>query len=703
MASKHKPSLVKYAPQSQEEMLQQRLREAEDTLQAIREGGVDALIVETGEGDQVFTLKSADYPYRLIIDNMIQGAVIFDDSGIIFYANATFAGMVNYSHQELFGYTLDSFIVEEDREFFRTLSSSHSHSAGGTGTIRLVPKDRHDLAVFVGLISIKIDNQYLHCAILTDLTEQKKYDRALAEEKFSRMILEQTGEAVVVCEPSGRIIRSSRATDRLVQQSTLHTWFHEKFKFQSPITGMPACGSEPWNEERNVVEDVIGGRTLHGLEVALQVANRTVPLLLSGRPLQDEDENTIGAIITMVDITEQKEAEQALKHLNDTLEQRIVDRTRDLLVYQQHLREMTSELVVTEQRERRRLANELHDYLAQLIVVCRMKLAQLNRAGWTPELKTNIEDIDKILTDSLEYTRTLIAELSPSILYELGLVPALFWLGGQFVRHDLHVDVQEEDKDISLPEDHAIFVFQAVRELLFNILKHADTKHATISLKKTAPHELQVKVKDAGRGFHLSTESHDFARPGKFGLFSIRERVEALGGGIQIESKPEEGTCITLCVPFDSLTPSELSDSRSGPLTFMKSQSPTTTRDKGIRILLVDDHALVRQGMRGLLEVQPDFLVVGEAENGLEAIENTRTLHPDIIVMDVNMPKMNGIEATRYIMREFPSMPIIGLSVQEDKHVQGLMREAGAILYLTKNGIASQLVDGIRQVVARTP
>ena len=182
-------------------------------------------------------------------------------------------------------------------------------------------------------------------------------------------------------------------------------------------------------------------------------------------------------------------------------------RTHDLLSYQKHLREMTSELVVTEQRERRRLANELHDYLAQLLVVCRMKIAQLNRDAWSPELKTDIDDVDKILTDSLSYTRTLIAELSPSILYELGIVPALVWLGGQFERHDLHVHVQGEEKNIPLPEDHAIFVFQSVRELLFNIMKHADTNQATISLKKTASHELQVTVEDTGRGFHLSKET----------------------------------------------------------------------------------------------------------------------------------------------------------------------------------------------------
>ena len=80
MAQKHKPPLAKPTSLNREEMLQLRLQEAEDTLQAIREGAVDALIVETGEGDQVFTLKSADYPYRLIIDKMVQGAVIFDDS-----------------------------------------------------------------------------------------------------------------------------------------------------------------------------------------------------------------------------------------------------------------------------------------------------------------------------------------------------------------------------------------------------------------------------------------------------------------------------------------------------------------------------------------------------------------------------------------------------------------------------------------------
>jgi DNA-binding NarL/FixJ family response regulator len=131
----------------------------------------------------------------------------------------------------------------------------------------------------------------------------------------------------------------------------------------------------------------------------------------------------------------------------------------------------------------------------------------------------------------------------------------------------------------------------------------------------------------------------------------------------------------------------------------LTSTSRKAFRSQGIRILLVDDHALVRQGIRGLLEVHADLQVVGEAQNGLEAIEYTRTLHPDIIVMDVNMPKLNGIEATRRIVEEWPEVQIIGLSVQEDEHIQKIMLEAGAVRFLTKNGVANELVDGIRHLV----
>jgi PAS domain S-box-containing protein len=417
-------------------------------------------------------------------------------------------------------------------------------------------------------------------------------------------------------------------------------------------------------------------------------------------PLYDSQDVPYAVCGIANDITARKKAEQSLQELNDSLEQRVADRTRDLLVYQENLRAMTSELVVTEQRERRRLSIELHDYLAQLLGVCRMKLAQVTHDEKVPGLKLNLEEIDKILSDSLSYTRTLIAELSPSILYELGLVPALKWLAQQMDRHGLSVQVQQADQIIQTSEDQGIFVFQAVRELLFNVIKHSGVNKATVSVDGYADQVLQVLVQDAGAGFQSSLNSTDHTQPGKFGLFSIRERAEALGGRFDIESAPGQGTLARLVVPIQPVPLSVLSnqDSKEIPKP-LKPSANDHARKKVVRILLVDDHAMIREGIRTLLEHHEDLVIVGEAKNGEDALEAAKLVLPDVVVMDVNMPKINGIEATKSLTQDHPSVKVIGLSVHEDNQIEKLMLEAGAAMYVTKGSVAKHLVEAIRHVV----
>jgi DNA-binding NarL/FixJ family response regulator len=113
-------------------------------------------------------------------------------------------------------------------------------------------------------------------------------------------------------------------------------------------------------------------------------------------------------------------------------------------------------------------------------------------------------------------------------------------------------------------------------------------------------------------------------------------------------------------------------------------------------VLLVDDHALVRRGFATLLAGEPDLEVVGEADNGQRAVELTRKLTPDVIVMDVSMPGMNGIDATRAILAEFPTTRVIGLSMFEDPEQPEAMRQAGAVGYLSKNDSAEALLAAIR-------
>jgi DNA-binding NarL/FixJ family response regulator len=117
-----------------------------------------------------------------------------------------------------------------------------------------------------------------------------------------------------------------------------------------------------------------------------------------------------------------------------------------------------------------------------------------------------------------------------------------------------------------------------------------------------------------------------------------------------------------------------------------------------IRILLVDDHQILRQGLRSMLESEPGFEIVAEAMDVEMAVELAASVHPDVVLMDINIPKLNGMEATRRIKHLFPDIAVIGLSMHEDPKVEQLMYEAGASVYLSKGTAFNIVCDTIRQV-----
>jgi DNA-binding NarL/FixJ family response regulator len=100
---------------------------------------------------------------------------------------------------------------------------------------------------------------------------------------------------------------------------------------------------------------------------------------------------------------------------------------------------------------------------------------------------------------------------------------------------------------------------------------------------------------------------------------------------------------------------------------------------------------MVREGFRTLIECDPECEVAGEAANGEDAVILARVISPDVVIMDINMPRMNGIEATRRIKQEMPHIAVIGLSVHDDRGLAATMLEAGAVSYLTKGGPAEEL------------
>ena len=431
-------------------------------------------------------------------------------------------------------------------------------------------------------------------------------------------------------------------------------------------------------------------------ELELRIASRTAQLKVANHALEME-------------LGQRKRAEEALRRLNTDLEQRITERTRDLVASNHRLQALASELTLAEQRERKRLASELHDYLAQILALARIKMSQLRQKVSAESPGTQlVGEIDSLLEKAGEYTRSLMAKLNPPVLDELGLPSALTWLAKQMPLHGLLVEVRLFQEQVALPDDQSVLLFQSVRELLINVAKHAGTDRATVSLRVDPDQQLSIEVQDQGRGFDpvaLETKSEN----GRFGLFSVRERMQAMGGRLDVISRLGEGTTVTMILPLAKAKPTEAD---TPPGTFAHRAAPAEPSifqiphapvhpppGNTIRLLLVDDHTMVRQGLRSLLESYEDVMIVGEGSNGDEAIELVEQLRPALVVMDLNMPKKNGIEATARIKARWPETVVIGLSVQAGEEARRAILNAGGAVLLTKEAAVDELYRTIREVL----
>lgn len=214
------------------------------------------------------------------------------------------------------------------------------------------------------------------------------------------------------------------------------------------------------------------------------------------------------------------------------------------------LQALTTELVQAEARERRRLAQILHDSLQQLLVGARYNLELLRKQGEAPDSQATLLRIDGFLADCIRVSRSLTAELSPPILYEAGLASALRWLGSWFREtHGLAVHITADHELLTEPEDVKVTVFQAVRELLFNVVKHAQVKQAQVRIAPTEDCQLEIVVSDKGVGFDPARLRARKGKGGGLGLFSLRERLESLGGQLVVKSAPGLGSCLTIRLP----------------------------------------------------------------------------------------------------------------------------------------------------------
>ena len=392
-----------------------------------------------------------------------------------------------------------------------------------------------------------------------------------------------------------------------------------------------------------------------------------------------------------------RESEQRLREMNETLEERIAERTQVAEQRATQLRALASELALTEQRERRRLAKILHDHLQQILVAAKLKVGLLKKRIEIEDQRARLQRVDELLDESIGVSRSLTVELSPPVLYDAGFTAALEWLTRHMQeKHGFSVRVEVETDLEPAGEDLRVFLFDAVRELLFNVVKHGGTSEASLQVGVANAGDFQVIVADEGVGMVPQDDEPGFQESG-FGLFSIRERLGLLGGRMQIDSSVNLGTRIILTIPVGLTEPGRhlpASAKRHGGTSDVSEEEGSEST--ALRILLADDHKMFRKGLSNLLREHPGLEVVAEAGDGRTAVKLAQELRPDVIVMDVAMPQLNGIEATRRVREILPGVRVVGLSMHEEDDMARAMLDAGANVYLKKDGSLERLVEAIR-------
>jgi PAS domain S-box-containing protein len=515
-----------------------------------------------------------------------------------------------------------------------------------------------------------------------DVTERRKAEDAVQarrdeeHDRELRLLLETATQGIVSVDAQGIIVTANRALEAMFgwEDGTLVGQPIDCLvpsSFRPPhLQHRTEYFAQPHPRQMGVDFDLFGQRK-DGTTFPIEVSLNHVATRGGGH-----------AIAFVTDITARKRAEAALQERTVELERRTAQLSR-----------MASDLTLAEQRAREELAKTLHDGLQQLLVSASMNLdRQVKREAQRGAGTDALDEVKSHIDEAIAAARSLSFELFPPVLHGSGLPAALAWLA-DWTRNQYGLVVQVSTNPLANSDrkDVRTLLFESVRELLFNAVKHAQVDRVTLDLVIDADNAVCITVADKGVGFDPEklVERAKASQVG-WGLFSIRERLTLLGGRLDIESAPGRGTRFRLIVPRDE---ARAVGAPTPPATLAFQDAASVASAPALRILIVDDHAAVRRMFRELLQERPELHVVGEATNGIEAIAEAQAVRPDVILMDVSMPEMDGVEATRRISAELPFIQILGLST----HVRGndlhAIERAGAAGFFTKGVDTHRLID----------
>jgi signal transduction histidine kinase len=446
-----------------------------------------------------------------------------------------------------------------------------------------------------------------------------------------------------------------------------------------------------WPALRGALREALDGIVHAQLGVeAVAEKPRMIQLLLL--PVRETRGETIGVIAT--EVTE------------------MVERAKALRETQASVANLSARLMRLQDEERRRIARDLHDVTGQELAVIGISLQRVadnyQKAGF--DVRGSISESAELVRKVGDEIRTLSYLLHPPTLDELGLESALRWFCEGFAkRSGVRVEVEaEEVPRLSAPEETALF--RVVQESLTNVFRHSGAQWARVTLS-VAKGALRVSVEDHGGGLKYGEQASDDGRgaPVGVGIPGMRERMRQLGGELQMRSGPG-GTTVHAILPLAMETRAEATPVSSGipaeRRTF-PARGVAAARPEPVaagcgrkRVLIVDDHDVVRRGMHDLLAREPDLDVCGEAVDGLDAVAKARELEPDLVILDLTMPRAGGLAAARNIREtNGRAIKILIFTTHTSPEIEKAVRAFRCDGYVLKSNAGQELIKGVRAVL----